>query len=91
MTDTLQAPTIDHSLAPPPTTRSCDFCQELVSPDALYHRLEIAMNERGGMDRSVVEEETELIVCVRCEPVVAQKVDRLLTELWAMMDEPTSL
>lgn len=71
---------------------TCDFCHAPIAPGELSFRLNIVMNEESsGHTESNVEEETELTVCPRCEPIVAQKVDRLLTELWELIDEKLPL
>lgn len=68
---------------------SCDFCHAGIDSNARFARLTIALNEQGPRlsNPSTIEEETELTVCTRCEPAVTLRVERLLTELWSLMDE----
>lgn len=79
---------------PEPSPLECDFCRSVIAEDALYHRVTIGLNEEGPEGATspgpTVEEVSELLTCLCCQPRVEAAVDGLLERLWALRDADAS-
>lgn len=65
----------------------CDFCRVTFAQGDGYYRMEIGMDEEAstaGGPSPLVEGVSEMVVCTRCEPVIARELDRFLEQLWAL-------
>lgn len=91
MTDVNPPSPLDATHEPPrpslPTSEECDFCRRTIASTETYHRVTVGMNEDGESSAHhpiTVEEVSELVACVACQPAVSAVLDGFLDRLWTM-------